>query len=172
MLLWHSCHHCTPKQVTVVAAVDSCWLPWLFPGAQAGSVDLAHMTALHHACLASAGGCVDHLLAQPGTVLDSRDVSGCTALLYCLKNKNRNLEKATLSLPRVPSHLYSRCPSLPPSLPPSHPPSLPPSHPHYISPSPTAAHQPWSKSHGCSGLWVLRALLPHCAGELLTPPQR
>ena len=113
------------KTVTVVAAVDSCWLPWLFPGAQAGSVDLAHMTALHHACLASAGGCVDHLLAQPGTVLDSRDVSGCTALLYCLKNKNRNLEKATLSLPRVPSHLYGVPPCLPPYLPPCLPPCLP-----------------------------------------------
>ena len=56
-------------------------------------MDLAHMTALHHACIANAGGCVELLLAQPAIVLDTMDLNHCTALLYCLKNNNRDLEK-------------------------------------------------------------------------------
>ena len=43
--------------------------------------------------MASAGGCVEELLAQPGLELDSQDLNGCTALLYCLKYNNRELEK-------------------------------------------------------------------------------
>jgi ankyrin repeat protein len=62
-------------------------------GAQTSSVDVTHLTALHHACMASAAGCVRQLLAQPGIELDSQDLSGCTALLYCLKNRNSDLEK-------------------------------------------------------------------------------
>lgn len=51
------------------------------------------MTALHHACIASASDCVKQLLAQPGIALDTQDLNHCTALLYCVKNNNRELEK-------------------------------------------------------------------------------
>lgn len=67
-------------------------------GVQAGSVDLVQMTPLHHACMASAGGCVEELLTQPGLELDSQDLNGCTALLYCLKNNNRELEKVCTAI--------------------------------------------------------------------------
>lgn len=94
----------------------------MYIGALTSSVDLAHMTALHHACMASASGCVEELLAQPGIQLDSQDVGGCTALLYCLKNNNRDLEKVyfllllcaicTLLLPLSPQLLVSHGASL------------------------------------------------------------
>jgi ankyrin repeat protein len=77
---------CQSGQVEVVKLL-------LERGAQTSSVDVTHLTALHHACMASAAGCVRQLLAQPGIELDSQDLSGCTALLYCLKNRNSDLEK-------------------------------------------------------------------------------
>lgn len=54
---------------------------------------MAHMTALHHSCIANAKECVELLIAQPGTMLDTHDINGCTALLYCLKNNNKQFEK-------------------------------------------------------------------------------
>lgn len=60
------------------------------------------MTALHHACMANATSCVQELLQDPTTVVDSQDISGCTPLLYCLKNKNKDLEKVEW-LPTHPS---------------------------------------------------------------------
>ena len=75
-------------------------------GAQKSCLDLARMTALHHACSQPQGNevCVKLLLGEekPGkgeesqNWVNARDISGCTPLLYCLNNKNRVLEKVRL----------------------------------------------------------------------------
>ena len=80
-------------------------------GVQTGNVDVAHLTALHHACMASAAGCVKQLLTQPGIELDSQDLSGCTALLYCLKNRNTDLEKVLHLRPYISYYSTTLLPS-------------------------------------------------------------
>lgn len=57
------------------------------------AVDVAKATALHHACMASAEGCVKVLLEAPDIAVDVKDASGCTPLLYCLNNRCKSLEK-------------------------------------------------------------------------------
>ena len=110
-------------------------------GAQTSSVDVTHLTALHHACMASAAGCVRQLLAQPGIELDSQDLSGCTALLYCLKNRNSDLEKV-LHLCMAMHLCYKSTTTFP-----------------------SALGESWSKSNSCPGLWFLRPLLPYCSRQ-------
>ncbi len=62
-------------------------------GANKTAVDLAKMTPLHHACMASADSCVRVLLEGNNVAVDAKDISGCTPLIYCLNNKNESLEK-------------------------------------------------------------------------------
>lgn len=72
-------------------------------GAQKSILDLAKMTPLHHACIHASKAsetCVRLLLgdtaakeAEGRDLVNTRDISGCTPLLYCLNNKNRVLEK-------------------------------------------------------------------------------
>jgi len=66
-------------------------------GAKPSTVDLARMTALHHACMADAEECARLILEVSKMDVDSKDLSGCTPLLYCLNNKNKRLEKLLVS---------------------------------------------------------------------------
>lgn len=74
-------------------------------GAHKSTQDLAKMTPLHHACMLASGNeaCVRLLLSEKKSpeeegmrdLINTRDISGCTPLLYCLNNKNRELERVS-----------------------------------------------------------------------------
>ena len=75
-------------------------------GARKSTQDLAKMTPLHHACMLASGNeaCVRLLLSEKKSagkeegmcdLINTRDISGCTPLLYCLNNKNRELERVS-----------------------------------------------------------------------------
>ena len=79
-------------------------------GAHKWVLDQAKMTPLHHACMhttKASEGCVRLLLGEKAStkleevgqdLVNARDISGCTPLLYCLNNKNRVLEKVRMGL--------------------------------------------------------------------------
>lgn len=66
-------------------------------GAHVCAIDLAKMTPLHHACMQGSEDCAHLLLEQENSRdwVDSKDISGCTPLLYCLNAKNKPIEKAS-----------------------------------------------------------------------------
>ena len=74
-------------------------------GAHKSSQDLTKMTPLHHACMQPSGNeaCARLLLGDKKSSesegvrqeINARDISGCTPLLYCLNNKNRDLERVS-----------------------------------------------------------------------------
>ena len=107
----HVCVHvrvcmCGAFHTHIAASVHACvhltHSSPVYIGGQTNSTDLVQMTALHHACLAGTTSCVEWLLQDPATTVDCQDISGCTPLLYCFKNKNKELEQVWRGLTRVP----------------------------------------------------------------------